>query len=69
MSRGRSSRRGRERERESSRLPVEQEARCGAHLGPWDHDLSQRQILNRLSHPGTPTAHSLKGTVSMLGQT
>ena len=22
--------------------------------GPWDHDLSQRQMLNHLSHPGTP---------------
>ena len=22
--------------------------------GPWDHDLSQRQMLNQLSHPGTP---------------
>ena len=21
-------------------------------LGPWDHDLSRRQTLNRLSHPG-----------------
>ena len=22
--------------------------------GPWDHDLSPRQTLDRLSHPGTP---------------
>ena len=22
--------------------------------GPWDDDLSQRQMLNQLSHPGTP---------------
>ena len=22
-------------------------------LGHWDHDLSQRQTFNRLSHPGT----------------
>ena len=22
--------------------------------GPWDHDLSQRQLLNQLSHPDTP---------------
>ena len=22
---------------------------------PWDHDLGQRQTLNQLSHPGTPT--------------
>ena len=26
----------------------------GSIPGPWDHDLSQRQMLNRLSHPGTP---------------
>ena len=23
-------------------------------LGPWDYDLSQRQMLNQLSHPGAP---------------
>ena len=22
--------------------------------GPWDHDLSRRQLLNQLSHPGAP---------------
>ena len=22
--------------------------------GPWDHDLSQRQLLNHLSHSGVP---------------
>ena len=22
--------------------------------GPWDHDLSQRQMLNQLIHPGAP---------------
>ena len=22
--------------------------------GPWDHDLSQRQMLSQLSHPGIP---------------
>ena len=27
--------------------------------GPWDHDLSQRQMLNRLSHPGASTKHLL----------
>ena len=26
----------------------------GSISGPWDHDLSQRQTLNQLSHPGTP---------------
>ena len=35
-------------EGEGEQLPAEQRA------GPWDRDLSQRQILNRLSHPGTP---------------
>ena len=24
--------------------------------GLWDHDLSQRQTLNRLNHPGTPVS-------------
>jgi len=31
--------------------------------GPWDHDLSRRQTLSRLSHPGTPTEGFLKGSV------
>ena len=26
----------------------------GSIAGPWDHDLSQRQMLNELSHPGLP---------------
>ena len=26
---------------------------------PWDHDLSRGQILNQLSHPGTPFFYSL----------
>ncbi|CAD7681367.1 unnamed protein product [Nyctereutes procyonoides] len=26
----------------------------GSILGPWDQELSQRQTLNRLSHPGAP---------------
>ena len=26
----------------------------GSVPGPWDRDLSSRQVLNRLSHPGTP---------------
>ena len=25
----------------------------GSIPGPWDHDLSQRQMLRQLSHPGT----------------
>ena len=28
--------------------------------GPWDHDPSQRQTVNQLSHPGTPTIGTLK---------
>uniref|UniRef100_A0A8C7BU23 Kinesin-like protein n=1 Tax=Neovison vison TaxID=452646 RepID=A0A8C7BU23_NEOVI len=32
-----------------SRLPAKE----GARPGSWDHDLSQRQMLNGLSHPGT----------------
>ena len=27
----------------------------GSIPGPWDRDLSQRQMLNQLSHPGAPT--------------
>ena len=27
----------------------------GSIPGPWDHDLSQRQMLNQLNHPGAPT--------------
>ena len=26
---------------------------CGSSMGPWDHDLNQRQTLNQLSPPGT----------------
>ena len=39
-----------------SRLHTEQGARriWGSIPGPWDHDLSRRQMLNRLSHPGIP---------------
>ena len=32
-----------------SRSPMQ-----GSILGFWDHDLSQRQMLNQLSHPGAP---------------
>ena len=31
--------------------------------GPGDHDLSQRQTLNQLSHPGTPRYHFFDGCV------
>ena len=59
----------REKERECERnheqrgkAETEGEAGCWAGSlmwgwtpGPWDHDLSQGQALNRLSHPGAPT--------------
>jgi len=32
----------------------------GSIPGPQDHDLSKRQTLDRLSHPGTPEDHSFK---------
>ena len=42
---------GRGRGKVRSRLPVEQGALGGAQLQDWVHDLSQRQMLNWLSHP------------------
>ena len=30
----------------------------GSILGLWDHDLSRRETLNQLSHPGVPTVKS-----------
>ena len=32
----------------------------GSILGPWDHEVSQRQILSQLSHPGAPGDFNLK---------
>ena len=29
----------------------------GLDPGPWEHDLSRRQMLNLLSHPGAPQHH------------
>ena len=48
-------------ERGRSKLPTEQRTQQRGALipGPWNHDLSQRQTLNRLSHPGAP-AHLFK---------
>ena len=43
---------GRGRRKARSRLPAEQGALGGAQLQDWVHDLSQRQMLNWLSHPG-----------------
>ena len=31
---------------------------------PWDHDLSQSRMLNRLSHPGTPQGYNLNGLIT-----
>ena len=43
----------RERDRQASHWS--ESLTCGSIPGPWDHDLSQRQMLNWLSHPGTPS--------------
>ncbi|XP_027455540.2 transmembrane protein 156 isoform X3 [Zalophus californianus] len=56
--------RDREREREAEREAGSQGA--GSPMrdlipGPWDHDLSPRQTLNHLSHPGAPTSALLRG--------
>ena len=41
-----------------SRLPAEQETQSRAwSQDSWDHDLSQRQMLNWLSHPGAPISY------------
>ena len=51
----------REREHECGEGQREKQTPCGAGSlmqgsipGPWDRDLSLRQMFNRLSHPGTP---------------
>ena len=36
----------------------------GSILGPQDHDLSQRQMLNQQSHAGAPKQHAVKQTMS-----
>ena len=41
------------RGRGRSGLPAAQSRMWGSNPGPWDHDLSWRQMLNRLIHPGT----------------
>ena len=59
-----------ERERESEHRQTEwqreKQAPCGARSpmwdsisGRWDHDLSRRQLLNQLSHPGVPLPYIL----------
>ena len=49
-----SKRGGRWREREKDTPCWPGSPTQGLIPGPWDHDLSQRQMLNGLSHPGTP---------------
>ena len=34
--------------------PLSRMADTGLDSGPWDHDLSRRQMLKGLSHPGAP---------------
>ena len=50
-----------QRERERSRLLAELSwsPTGGSIPRPWDHDLSQRQTLNHLSHPGAPIVQLL----------
>ena len=45
---------GRGRRRGRSKLPALQGARSSLISRLWDHGLSQRQILNQLSHSGAP---------------
>ena len=53
---GRGRKRGRHRIRSRLQAPsCQQRAQCGARTHElWDHDLSWRRTLNRLSHPGAP---------------
>ena len=39
--------------RRSKPPPLSGEPALGLTPGLWDHDLSRRQVLTRLSHPGT----------------
>ena len=59
---GRSREKGRRRIRSRLRAPsCQHRAGCGAPTHrPRDHDLSQSQMLNRLSHPGAPFEKFLK---------
>ena len=50
---------GEVRGRGRSKLPTEQGTQCwGSIPGPWDRDLSQKQTLHWLSHPGALVAGS-----------
>ena len=45
--------RGSSRGREEAGSSLSREFDVGLHPESWDHDPSQRQMLNQLSHPGT----------------
>ena len=71
---GGGSERGRHRIRNRLQAPsCQHRARHAAWThGPWDHDLSRSQPLNRLSHPGAPTltfnvSSELAKTILLLG--
>ena len=52
-----------ERERENPKQVLSCQHRAGLRARshePWDHDLSQSQMFNRLSHPGTPRSEGWK---------
>lgn len=59
-----------DRERETKQRKQQAEREAGSPLSrepnmvsisePWDHDLSRRQMLNQLRHPGTPKVYFLK---------
>ena len=51
---------GERQSRGSSRLPTEQGTDRGSILGPGDHDLSGRQMLNQLSHPDVPNTNKFE---------
>ena len=51
---------GRQREKEEQVPHWTGSPMQGSVPGPWDHDLSWRQTLNQLSHPGAPKAINFK---------
>ena len=67
----RQSRGGAERERETqnpkqapgSELSAQSACHGAQTHKPWDHDLSQSQTLNPLSHPGAPNQNHLKQNI------
>ena len=56
-----------EREREKQTPCWAGSPMWGSIPDPWDHDLSQRQMLNHLSHPGAPfKANSMNDFISSI---